>query len=44
MPLSYYATGQKDHMLPESIQNDESTFRSPVGAQDNVGLNFILAD
>lgn len=39
-------------MLPESIQNDELTFRSPVGAQDNaeltelsvVGLNLILAD
>lgn len=50
--LSYFAIGVKDHMLPESIQNVESTLGSPMGTQDNVelmelsvfGLNLILTD
>lgn len=36
--LSYYAIGLKDHMLPQSIQNVESTLGSPIGMQDNVKL------
>ncbi len=50
--LSYYAIGLKDHMLPESIQNVESTLGSPMGTQDNVklmelsvsGSNVMLTD
>lgn len=50
--LSYYAIGVKDHMLPESIQNVESTLGSPMGTHDNVelmelsvfGFNLILTD
>lgn len=32
--LSYY--GPQDHMLPEMIQNVQSTLGSPVSAQDTV--------
>lgn len=50
--LSYYAIGLKNHMLPESTQNVESTLGITTGAQDNVklmehsvfGLNLIHTD